>query len=329
MLLSFYTPHVNLTRATGYGYATANIIESLERLGHRVGYGYPKAPVQINFAQPFQFKMHKNQYQIGYTPWESTVVPESWFPLANYVDEFWAPSEWNAETFENSGIKKPVKVYPHGIDKIWVPKKRTEGQVFKFLHIGEPAPRKAGQMVVDAFIQLYGNNPNFHLTIKAHKVNTTRIHNNFIDKQIIGLPDKIYNNITVITDEYTEDQLVQLYHDHHCLVYPSYGEGFGFIPLQALATGMPTICTSGWAQYEKFLGPLKLKSALRGSPFLNLPGLVFEPNYNRLLDLMREVVYDYKAYAGYYFAQSTKIHAEYNWDQLTNNAFKNIFKNFS
>lgn len=329
MLLSFYTPHVNLTRATGYGYATANIIESLERLGHRVGYGYPKAPVQINFAQPFQFKMHKDQYQIGYTPWESTVVPSTWFPLADYVDEFWAPSEWNAQTFADAGIRQPIKVYPHGIDKIWKPKKRQEGEVFKFLHIGEPAPRKAGQMVVDAFIQLYGNNPKYHLTIKAHKVNTTRVHNNYIDKQIIGLPDAIFNNITTITEEYTEDQLVQLYHDHHALVYPSYGEGFGFIPLQAMATGMPTICTSGWAQYDKFLGPLKLKSKLVGSPFLNLPGLVFEPNYNRLLDLMREVVYDYKAYAGYYYAQSTKIHEEYDWDRLTNNAFEDIFKKFS
>ena len=329
MLLSFYTPHVNLTRATGYGYATANIINSLETLGHKVGYGYPKCDVQVNFSQPFQFKMHKNQYQIGYTPWESTVIPKTWFPLANMVDEFWATSDWNAQTYENAGIKKPIKVYPHGIDSIWTPKRREQKEVLKFLHIGEPAPRKAGQIVVDAFVSLYGNNPNYHLTIKAHLNNTTRIHNNYIDKQIIGLPQEMYNNITVITEEMNESDLVKLYHDHDVMVYPSYGEGFGFIPLQALATGMPTICTSGWAQYEKFLGPLKIKSSLTKSPFMNLDGLVFEPNYFHLLELMRDVVYDYKAYAGYYYAQSTKIHEEYNWLQLTNNAFDHIFKKFS
>ena len=329
MILSFFTPNVNLTRATGYGYASANIIESLQTLGHRIGYGYHKAPVQINFCQPFQFKLHKNQYQIGYTPWESTVVPETWKPNMNLVDEYWATSDWNAQVYEDAGIKKPIKVYPHGIDKIWKPKRREQKEVLKFLHVGEPAPRKAGQMVVDAFGFLFGNNPNYSLTIKAHLNNTTRVYDNYIDRNIIGLPNVIYNNIKIITDEMPEEQLVQLYHDHDVLIYPSYGEGFGFIPLQALATGMPTICTAGWAQYSKFLGPLKLKSRLTKSPFMNLDGLVFEPDYQHLLELMRDVANDFKAYAGYYYAQSTKIHEEYNWLQLTNNAFEDIFKKFS
>jgi hypothetical protein len=37
---------------------------------------------------------------------------------------------------------------------------------------------------------------------------------------------------------------------------------------------------------------------------------------------------NFKAMSGYYFAQSTKIHEEYNWIQLTNNSFKHIFKKF-
>jgi hypothetical protein len=328
MNLSFFTPNVNLTRATGYGYASSNIIESLNALGHKVYYGSPQPPVQINFCQPFQFKMHKNQYQIGYTPWESTVIPETWKPHMNLVDEYWATSDWNAEVYENSGIKKPIKVFPHGIDKIWEPRRRKQGDVLKFLHVGEPAPRKAGQMVVDVFISLYGDNPNYSLTIKAHKNNTTRVHDNYINKSIVGLPDQIYKNIKIITDEMSEEDLVKLYHDHDVLVYPSYGEGFGFIPLQAMATGMPTICTNGWAQYSKFLGPLRLKSSLTKSPFLNLPGLVFEPDRQHLIELMRDVAIDFNAYAGYYYAQSTKIHQEYNWLQLTNNAFDHIFKKF-
>jgi glycosyltransferase involved in cell wall biosynthesis len=328
MLISFYTPHVNLTRSTGYGIASANIIESLEKLGHQVGYGYPKAEVQINFSQPFQFKLHKNQYQIGYTPWESSIVPKTWWPLVEYVDEMWATSDWTAEVFENNGIKKPIYVYPHGVDPMWKPKKREQKDVIKFLHIGEPAPRKAGQMVLEAFIHLFGNDPRYSLTIKAHLSNTTRVKDNFLDDNIIGLPDEIYSNIRVIKDEYTEEQLVKLYHDHDVLVYPTYGEGFGFIPLQALATGMPTICTYDWAQYKKFLGPLALKSRLTKSPFMNLEGLVFEPNYQHLVELMKEVVLDFKAYSGYYYAQSTKIHQEYNWLELTKNAFNPIFKKF-
>ena len=329
MQISISTPIVNLKSKNGYGYATKNIVDSLNKLGHDTPFQSPKSPVQLNFSQPNLFKMHRNQYQISYTPWESTVIPEIWKPNLALVDEIWTTSDWCANVFEDNGYKN-VKVFPHGIDPIWSSKKRKDDGVIKFLHIGEPAPRKAGQLVVDAFVKLFADNPNYQLTIKAHNNNTTRIYNNIIDKQIIGLPDRIYNNIKVITKELSEEELVSLYHQHDVLVYPSYGEGFGFIPLQALATGMPTICTSAWAHYENLLGPLKLKSDLIDSPWpFPHEGKVFEPNYIHLLETMRDVAHNFKAYSGYYFAQSTKIHEGYNWLQLTNKAFDHIFKKFS
>ena len=329
MQISFFTPTINLKNSNGYGYAGLNIVESLKTLGHEVPYSYPKAPVQLNFAQPEHFKMHRGQYQIGYTPWESTKIPDRWRYMLDHCDEIWTTSDWCANTFEDNGYKN-IHVYPHGIQDIWTPKRRKESDVIKFLHIGEPAPRKAGQMVVDVFSQLYGNNPKYSLTIKAYHNNTTRVYNNYIDKEIIGLPHQVFNNIKLITDELTDQELVKLYHDHDVLVYPSYGEGFGFIPLQALATGMPTICTSGWAHYENFLGPLKLNSELIDSPWpFPHEGKVFEPNRQHLVELMRDVVFNFKAYSGYYYAQSTKIHDTYNWLELTKNSFDHIFKKFS
>ena len=327
MQISFSTPKINLTQNTGYGYVSWNIIQSLQKLGHQTPFQDYRAPVQLNFAQPFQHKLHKNQYQISYTPWESTVVPKTWFPMVDYCDEVWATSDWCANVFEDNGMKN-VKVYPHGISPVWKPKKRQESDVIKFLHVGEPAPRKAGQITVEAFASLFGNNPKYSLTIKAYRENTTRVYNNFIDKEIIGVPDKMYNNINLITEDMSEEELVKLYHDHDVLIYPSFGEGFGFIPLQALATGMPTICTGGWAHYFKFLGPLVLKSTLQDSKFLNLPGKVYEPNYQHLLELMRDVSQNFKAYSGYYYKQANEIHNEYDWIQLTKNSFDPIFKKF-
>lgn len=313
----------------GYGHAGIKIVDSLKELGHSVGFQSPKTSVQLNFSQPDYFKLHRNQYQISYTPWESTVVPERWRESLNLIDEIWTTSDWCANVFEDNGYKD-VRVFPHGIDPIWSPRRRREDDVIKFLHVGEPALRKAGQMVVDAFTNLFGNDPRYSLTLKVYKHNTTRIYNNYIDKNILGLPNVLYNNIYIIDKDMTTEELVKLYHDHDVLVYPSYGEGFGFIPLQALATGMPTICTSGWAHYENYLGPLKLNSELIDSPWpFPHEGKVFEPNYQHLLELMRDVSINFKAYSGYYYAQSTKIHEDYNWLQLTNNAFDHIFKKFS
>jgi hypothetical protein len=329
MEISFFTPTINLKNSNGYGYAGLNIVDSLKTLGHIVPYSNAKSPVQLNFAQPEHFKMHKGQYQIGYTPWESTKIPDRWINMMKACDELWTTSNWCANVFEDNGFKD-IKVYPHGIQDIWKLKKRNEGEVIKFLHVGEPAPRKGGQMVVDAFSQLFGNDPRYSLTIKAYFNNTTRIYNNYLDKNIIGLPHQVYNNINIITEQLSDLELVKLFHDHDVLLYPSYGEGFGFIPLQALATGMPTICTENWAHYKNYLGPLALKSELVDSPWpFPHEGKMFEPEYQHLLEVMRDVVHNFKAYSGYYYAQASKIHKEYNWIQLTNNAFKDVVKKFS
>ena len=329
MNISYSTPVVNIRGETGYGYAGRSIVNSLISLGHFVPFQDPKSPVQLNFSQPDLFKLHRGQYQIGYTPWESTVVPKRWHEMMNHCDELWTTSDWCANIFEDNGFKN-VKVFPHGIDPMWTSKKRERKETLKFLHIGEPAPRKGGQVVVDAFSYLFGNKPGYSLTIKCFNQNTTRIYNNYMDKNIIGVPNELYSNIHINNKVLKDEELVRLYHDHDVLVYPTYGEGFGFIPLQALATGMPTISTYDWAHYKDYIGPLKLKSEIVDSPWDYMhEGKVFEPEYQHLLELMRDVDLNFKAYSAYYYTQSTKIHEEYNWLQLTNNAFDHIFKKFS
>ena len=327
MEISYSTPRSNLTTSNGYGHAGFKMSESLTKMGHRLTYQNPKAKLQINFSQPAMYKMHRHQYQIGYTPWESTKIPESWKEKILACDEMWTTSDWCRDVYESNGLKIS-NVYPHGIDAIWSPKKREKKNVIKFLHIGEPAERKGGQETVNAFIKLFGNNPKYSLTLKVYKESSVRVYDN--ERRVLGLPHEMYNNIIIDNRVLDEKDLVSLYHDHDILVYPSYGEGFGFIPLQALATGMPTICTYEWAHYLKYLGPLKLKSTLIRSPWnLMHPGDVYKPNPEHLLEVMQDAVDNFKAYSGYYFNQSTKIHEEYNWDQLTNKAFESIFKKLS
>ena len=137
MKISFFTPTINLKNSNGYGYAGLNIVESLKKIGHQVPYSDPKSPVQFNFAQPEHFKMHRGQYQIGYTPWESTGIRPEWTERMNLCDEVWATSDWCAKVFKDNGVIKPIYVYPHGIEDFWKPKRRVvnEGQPIKFLHL--------------------------------------------------------------------------------------------------------------------------------------------------------------------------------------------------
>jgi glycosyltransferase involved in cell wall biosynthesis len=336
MHISYYTIRAGLNPAVGFGYAGQNIVRTLQELGHKVDFADPKAQFQLNFTQPHHYKLHRDQYQIGYTPWESDRIRDEWRERMNLCDEIWATSDWTADVYRNNGITRPITVYPHGIESIWAPYKReikSDG-VIKFLHIGEPSPRKDGQLVVETFLKLFKNNPKYQLTIKAHGTHTLRLYN---DRGEFVTPEKIADNIKIITEEYTLENLVNLYHRHHVLVYPSWGEGFGFIPLQGLATGMPVITTYDWAHYKEFTGPLKLKSRLTNAETEGVPkavgdphlGSFYKPDADHLLEQMYFAVDNFKALSSYYYTQSTEIHKKYNWIELTKNAFSHLEEKFS
>lgn len=301
---------------------------AMQELGHKIPYRYPKAKVQLNFSQPQYVLFHKDQKQILLHPWESTQLKQGWLEILKKVDQVWAPSDWVANVYNNLGIEN-VYVYPHGLEKLWKPFKREKHNKLKFLHVGEPAPRKGGQMAMQAFIDVFGNDPDYHLTIKAHSYSNIRIYNKDNILYNISNISNIYNNISIITNDVTTSQLVGIYNSHHCLIYPSYGEGFGFIPLQALATGMPVISTGEWAQYRNFLGPLELKSQYVKSPWPEMhPGLVLEPSYEHLVDLLKDVANRYNTYSDYYYQQAADVAEAYDWLQLTNNAMNKIQETF-
>lgn len=335
MILSFNTNAGNLNVSTGYGYAGFHIVSSVQNLGHKIPYRFPHAPVQLNFCQPQYFDFNANQKQIGYVPWESTELKEGWVDTLNQCDDVWTTSEWCKKVFQQAGVEKDIYVYPHGIEDIWKPVKRQHNSgPLRFLHVGEPAPRKGGQMVFEAFLDVFGQDPDYRLTIKAHQYNTIRLYNNYNKYNniynILNISN-IYNinNISIITEDVSTSQLVGIYNSHHCLLYPSYGEGFGFIPIQALASGMPTICTSEWAPYKNFLGPLSLSSKLVESPWpMPHPGSVLEPSYEEFCDLLRKVANEYNTYADYYYNQAAEVSKAYNWLQLTNNAMTRIEEKF-
>ena len=321
--MSFNTNPGSLNINTGYGYAGYHMVTAMQELGHKIPFRYSKAKVQLNFSQPQYVLFNKDQKQILLHPWESTQLKQGWGEVFNKVDSIWAPSTWVANVYKDLGYKN-IYVYPHGIEKIWKPVKRQTNGPLRFLHVGEPAPRKGGQMAVEAFIEAFGNDPDYRLTIKAHSYSNIRLYNNNILYNINNISN-IYNNISIITNDVTTSQLVGIFNSHHCLIYPSYGEGFGFIPLQALATGMPTICTSEWAEYKNFLGPLALKSKYIESPWKDMhPGLVLEPSFDHLVDLLKETANRYNTYSDFYYQQSADVSKAFDWLQLTNNAMKEI-----
>lgn len=312
MKISHGTRINEYNEANGYGYATINMINSLQRLGHEVNRNDSTADVEIWFDQPHHWKFSRGPYKIGYHPWESTLLKSGWADIMNQCDEIWTPSPLIAEWYQKyAGIKVPVYVYEHGVDPIWTPKTRPIDGPMQFLHVGAEAVRKGGRMTMEAFRHAFKGVPDVELNMKVISKgwNVDRI-----------------GRANIINKKLELEELIQMFHDNHVFVYPSWGEGFGLNPLQAMATGMPTITVPAWAPYAQFLDPkLSVSSSIIMSPWQNHhPGKVLQPSKSDLIESMRYAYYNYEDLSRQALDKVAEITAYYDWDRLTNEAFSNL-----
>lgn len=319
MKISLTIPEEFTVTNHGYGIISQQIVHTLQRLGHTVPWKDPSAQVELAIGQPYNWVWSsRDSYKIGLAAWESTKIPRTWRPGLHMVDELWTPSPVIADVFKAEGY--PAKVYEHGVGEEWIGSKRRsrDGKPIRFLHIGEPAPRKGGQLTYDVFKELFGNSDKATLTIKAFSQNTIRGKNNaHIFKES--------RNVKVITEIMEEEALVDLVKRHDVLVYPSYGEGFGLIPLQAMATGMPVICTEAWAPYKQYLLPqLRVDSRLADSPWSIHTGQMWHPDRDSLARAMQHAADEFPAMAAAAYDIGKYIPNRYNWERLTEKAFAPI-----
>lgn len=314
MRISFNTPILpdELEKSNGYGYATDRMLASLEKLGYEVSYNDPTAEVGLCFNQPQHWKFYGNQYKIGYHPWESTQLLPGWAEIMNDCDEIWTPSPLIAQWYQNSaGITRPIFVYEHGVDSIWTPKQRKVEDKFKFLHVGSEASRKGGSDTMTAFSKAFPKNKDVELNMKIISP---------------GWNIGAINRINIINTRIGIDELVEIFHSNHAYVYPSYGEGFGLTPLQAMATGMPTATVETWAPYAQFLDDdLKIDSSFVKSPWPRIhPGAMLKPKMDDIVDSMRLMYTNYENLHASALNRVDSITQYYNWDRLTKQVFSDL-----
>lgn len=313
----------DLSPLNGFGYATDRMLNSLSILGYEWGVNLKDSDVEIWFEQPHNVRWkNESTYKICYVPWESTALPgldycdRSWLDVMNSADEVWTPSPLIAKWYkEYMGIIPPVFVYEHGVDSIWKPVHRKVDDKFRFLHVGMEALRKGGGITIDAFRKAFPDpkKSEVELTMK-----TTPNGNK------IGW----LRGINFMNEMTTIEELVELFHSHHSYVYPSWGEGFGLTPLQAMATGMPTITVPAWAPYAHFLHPyLTVNSRLSKSPWPRIhPGMMFKPDVDDVVDKMRYVYENYDAAASWSYNKVDRLVEHYDWNRLTKTTFEDLEK---
>lgn len=328
MIFSIHTDdHIRSGKQkNGYSYGYNRISKHFPQYQHgdetlKVTKNDPRSQIQLFYMEPEWYnqnnmtdlrqpgfkKFYDHQYKIQGTHLEATKVWSHWIDSMNAVDEIWVGNYFARDAVVNSGITTPTYVFEHGIDDMWTPKLRGQGNKVRFLHVDSGSPRKRSDLVQDAFVKLFGSRDDVELTLKYHESEGYSVLDLFSR-------DVIRSNINKIYKTLSQDEMVKLFHDHDVLVYPSEGEGFGFIPLQALATGMPVVSTSRWCSYDKYFKDNIIESKLGKTTHTGYDhGEVVLADFESLLHLMQNAYDNINSQSESFYKQAGAVYEEYNW----------------
>lgn len=282
-----------------------------------------RSKIFINNKLPTEY-IKTNSYNIGFSYWETNKLPSEWVPRMNEMDEIWTTSLWAKQVFIESGVKKPVFSFSLGVNSdIYKPFLSERKNPFTFMSIGSPSTRKNSQMTVDAYIKLFGGRDDVRLIYKSIGSPDARSH----PKTVHVKPLSQRQDITVIETDLDSKSFGELYDSVNCLVYPTSGEGWGMLPYQSIAKGIPTICTNATActEYASLSVPLDFEWGSSKMPGIyQNAGQWAEPNFEDLCDKMLYVYNHYEEVADMTYNNSLKNYQFMTWDYAAEGYYKRL-----
>ncbi len=219
-------------------------------------------------------------------------------------------SQWSRDGFLRSGADpERVKIIPHGIDpNIYKPLSAEEKHElrcelgwendFVFLNVGNPTRNKGLLFLFKAFATVSERFPNAKLVLKG--VNALFPGKDFAAelKKIIGniLTNaeiaRIEERFCYIGEAMSFTEVARLYQAADAYVSPYIAEGFNLPVLEAIASGLPAICTSGGStdDFTNADFAWRIDSKLEVDTAYEEKPLRLIPNIEHLIALMTEII---------------------------------------
>lgn len=218
--------------------------------------------VALLTTQPYIFyngnyidiNIKSNKIKLAYTMFEAESIPAKWVDIFNNrFDAIVVPDNFCLDIYQKSGIKVPIFVLPLAIylEEFLVKEvKKNVGKPFVFGMSGTFGWRKNQKLIIEAFAEEFGNNPD--VLLKLHGRNGNK-------EEYLQLIKK-YNlkNVQLIDRVFDHKEYINFMYSLDCYVLFSHGEGFSISPREALALGIPcilsnnsghkTICQTGFVR---------------------------------------------------------------------------------
>ena len=280
---------------------------------------FKKERVGVIKTTPQMFIKCTNDFRIGYTMVENTMINDSWVEMCNRMNAIFVPSPYLVDVFTKCGVTVPIRVVHQGIDSRKFPYfKRKKKRPFVFGTIGYMDERKNWKDLIQAFYSEFAQYEPVELWIKNS--------NKYFEHMIFN--DK---RIKIINKEMSFDEVSQLYTKFDCFVFPSHAEGSGLPPREAMATGCPTILTN-WSGLEEVCDPKFNYPLTPISIDYPDPRQTEQPGFQARLDV-RELMY-YMRYVYEHQDEALEkgklasewIHKDWSWDSCAKDLLEKVEK---
>ena len=196
----------------------------------------------------------KNQvYDTSYLSWGKDLVE---YELVDYIS---IPSSFVKRTFIERGIpEEKLIVNPYGVDLEQFKQIKKEDDIFRIIYAGGLTFHKGSHYLLQAFFEL--NLPNCELW-----------HLGSISEEMKPYITKYQNENIKFLGHKPQDELYKYYSQGSVFIMPSLLEGLSLVQLQAMACGLPLICTTNTGGEdlitkdgeEGFVIPIKNVEALK------------------------------------------------------------------
>ena len=198
--------------------------------------GKVPARVAVSFTLPYDPTIWNNKslVKIVLTQFETTRMPKVHVENINKCDHLIVTTSYQVEVCRNSGVRIPISVMTPGVDTgFFTPAEPRSDRQFRCLILGALTGRKNPLGAIEIFRQASQGDPSWRLTIKSRNADG-------IDevRKVAGNDHRI----NVIVEDSAPEHVLDYYHSHDCLLWPSKGEGVGLPPLEALSCGLEVVC---------------------------------------------------------------------------------------
>jgi glycosyltransferase involved in cell wall biosynthesis len=180
-----------------------------------------------------------------------------------------SPLAFLVDSFKNAGVERPVIHTPSGLDEqLYQPgarqKARWSGKpqddTVRVLMAATMTRRKNVAGGIAAFLEASDGDPNWQLLIKTQPGHAE--FDEFVRAPVAAARDP---RIKLVAERYTREQMLALYRISDIFLWPSFGEGIGLPPQEAMSCGLEVV-----AGYHS--GALDFISDSRGVPGRSGPG---------------------------------------------------------